>query len=96
MSRRGGISSPKLQCQKLKTVNSQIQAAELLPEEPWDDSMWSTWTKAIKTETGAKGRALFHPLRLALTGRDNGPELKPLMAIMGRDRVLARLKGETA
>ncbi len=71
-------------------------AAELLPQEPWDDGMWSTWTKAIKAETGAKGRTLFHPLRLALTGRENGPELQPLMAIMGRARVLARLKGDTA
>ncbi|MGH1418272.1 MAG: glutamate--tRNA ligase [Hyphomicrobiaceae bacterium] len=72
------------------------KAAELLPQEPWDDAMWSTWTKAIKSETGAKGRALFHPLRLALTGRENGPELKPLMALIGRDRVLSRLQGNKA
>ncbi len=81
---------------KIEDADFTNTAAELLPPEPWDDSMWSTWTKAIKAETDAKGRALFHPLRLALTARDNGPELKPLMAIMGRDRVLARLKGEKA
>ena len=36
------------------------------------------------------------PLRLALTGREKGPEIAPLLAFMGRERVLARLRGETA
>lgn len=43
------------------------KAAELLPAEPWDQSTWGTWTNAVKAATGAKGKALFHPLRLALT-----------------------------
>jgi glutamyl-tRNA synthetase len=72
------------------------KAAELLPPEPWDDSTWSAWTKAVSDATGAKGRALFHPLRLALTGRDSGPEMKKLLPLIGRTRALARLKGETA
>jgi len=41
-------------------------ALDLLPKEPWDASTWSQWTGAVKTLTGRKGRALFHPLRLAL------------------------------
>ena len=45
-------------------------AAGLLPPEPWDQTTWSTFTNAVKAATGAKGRALFHPLRLALTGRE--------------------------
>ena len=49
-----------------------------------------------KKETGKKGRALFHPLRLALTGRENGPELKVLLPMIGRDRAHARLLGQTA
>ena len=69
------------------------KAAELLPPEPWDDSTWSAWTKAVSDATGAKGRALFHPLRLALTGRESGPEMKKLLPLIGRDRVLTRLKG---
>ncbi len=72
------------------------KAAELLPAEPWDETTWSAWTKAVGAATGAKGRALFHPLREALTGRGDGPELKKLLPLIGRTRVLARLKGETA
>lgn len=67
-------------------------AAEELPNEPWSDETWSTWTAAVKARTGAKGRALFHPLRLALTGRDKGPELKDLLPLIGRERALARLR----
>jgi glutamyl-tRNA synthetase len=72
------------------------KAADLLPTEPWDESTWSAWTKAVSDSTGAKGRALFHPLRLALTGRESGPEMKKLLPLVGRDRALARLNGETA
>ena len=42
------------------------KAAGLLPPEPWDEATWGGWTKAVAAETGAKGRGLFHPLRLAL------------------------------
>jgi glutamyl-tRNA synthetase len=72
------------------------EAAELLPPEPWDDQVWPAWTRAISEATGTKGRALFHPLRLALTGRENGPELKKLLPLIGRAKALARLNGETA
>ena len=71
-------------------------AVDLLPEGPLGVDMWQSWTKAIAAETGAKGRGLFMPLRLALTGRERGPEVAPLLAFMGRERVLARLRGETA
>lgn len=67
------------------------QAAALLPQEPWDATTWKAWTDAVKAETGAKGRALFHPLRLALTGKEKGPELAALLPLIGRTRVLARL-----
>jgi glutamyl-tRNA synthetase len=72
------------------------RAAALLPPEPWDEASWGAWTKAVSAQTGAKGKALFHPLRLALTGAEHGPELKKLLPLIGRARVLARLKGETA
>jgi glutamyl-tRNA synthetase len=71
-------------------------AAELLPPEPWDQETWGGWTKAVSAQTGAKGKGLFHPLRLALTGLEHGPELKKLLPLIGRDRSLARLKGQTA
>ena len=71
-------------------------AAVLLPEGPLDASIWKAWTTAIATKTGTNGKALFLPLRLALTGRNSGPELASLLAIMGRDRVFARLNGVSA
>jgi glutamyl-tRNA synthetase len=73
-----------------------VAAAGVLPDAPWSENTWSEWTAAVKAKTGAKGRALFHPLRLALTGREAGPELKTLLPLMGRDRVLARLEGKRA
>ena len=65
-------------------------AAALLPAEPWDAETWKAWTGAVEAATGAKGKALFMPLRLALTGLDHGPELADLLALIGRDRALAR------
>jgi glutamyl-tRNA synthetase len=72
------------------------KAAELLPPEPWDDLTWSAWTGAVAAATGTKGRTLYHPLRLALTGREHGPELRKLLPLIGRAKALARLKGERA
>ena len=54
---------------------SAAGAALLLPEEPWDEGTWGRWTAAVKQVTGHSGRGLFHPLRLALTARGDGPEL---------------------
>jgi len=71
-------------------------AAELLPPEPWDETTWGAWTDAVKQATGRKGRALFLPLRLALTGLEHGPELKALLPFIGRERALSRLRGEVA
>ncbi len=62
-----------------------------LPDAPWDDTTWNVWTTRVKDATGAKGRALFLPLRLALTGLDHGPELARLLPLIGRERALARL-----
>ncbi len=68
-----------------------LAAREALPEEPWDAKTFGAWTARLKEATGRKGKALFHPLRLALTGRDNGPEMAALLPLMGRTKVLARL-----
>jgi glutamyl-tRNA synthetase len=66
-------------------------AASCAPEGPWDQSTWGKWTARLKETTGRKGRALFHPLRLALTGREAGPDLAHLLPLIGRARALARL-----
>ncbi|MCF4098032.1 glutamate--tRNA ligase [Maritalea mediterranea] len=66
-------------------------AAERLPAEPWDENTWSAWTNDLKAETGRKGKQLFMPLRLALTGQSHGPELKTLLPLLGRKACLDRL-----
>ena len=71
-------------------------AADLLPEGEISADIWQPWTKSVAEATGAKGRGLFMPLRLALTGREKGPEIAPLLAFIGRDRIIARLRGESA
>ena len=72
------------------------QAAALLPPEPFDATTWKSWTGAVAAATGLKGRALFMPLRQALTAQDHGPELAALLPLIGRERALKRLDGETA
>ncbi len=67
------------------------EAAACLPEEPFDETSWSRWIGAIQARTGRKGKALFMPLRLALTGRETGPELKAALPLLGRSAVLSRL-----
>ncbi|WP_131834704.1 glutamate--tRNA ligase [Ancylobacter aquaticus] len=70
------------------------QAAALLPEGAWDSDVYARWIAALKPASGRAGRALFHPLRLALTGRESGPEMKTLLPLIGRERASARLRGE--
>jgi glutamyl-tRNA synthetase len=71
-------------------------AADLLPPEPWDGNTWTSWTEAVKARTGRAGKRLFHPLRLALTGLERGPELRDLLPLIGRKRAEARLRGQDA
>jgi glutamyl-tRNA synthetase len=68
------------------------QAADHLPAGPTTGETWGVWTGAVKAATGRKGKALFMPLRKALTGMEHGPEVGPLIVLMGRDKVLARLQ----
>ena len=67
------------------------EAAALLPEGEFDAGTWKAWTTAVKEKTGRKGKGLFMPLRLALTGEAHGPELAGLLPLIGREKVLARL-----
>jgi glutamyl-tRNA synthetase len=71
-------------------------AASFAPEGPWDQSTWGAWTARLKEATGRKGRALFHPLRLALTGQEAGPELALLLPLIGRAKAMARLSAPCA
>jgi glutamyl-tRNA synthetase len=71
-------------------------AAEVLPTGAYDAASWSAFTNAVKEKTGAKGKALFMPLRQALTGLDHGPEMAALFPLIGEERARKRLQGQTA
>ncbi|WP_068316588.1 glutamate--tRNA ligase [Polycladidibacter hongkongensis] len=66
-------------------------AKGLLPEGPFDETSWGTWTKAVKEATGRKGKGLFMPLRKVVTGLDHGPDLKKLLPLIGHQNTLDRL-----
>ena len=67
------------------------QAAAAAEAIDWAGDPWHALTAALKDRTGRKGKALFLPLRQALTGRDHGPDMAALLPLIGRDRTLARL-----
>lgn len=67
------------------------EAQEMLPGEPWSDETWPDWTLAIREKTERRGKALFLPLRRALTGLEYGPDLKFLLPVIGRAETLRRL-----
>ena len=58
------------------------QAMDMLPEGPFDDTTWKTWTGAVKEATGRKGKGLFMPLRKALTGQSHGPDMSASMTLL--------------
>lgn len=86
-----GPLQPKIEDQSFLT-----QALGLLPAAPWDETTWKSWTTAVKEQTGAKGRALFMPLRQAITGMDHGPEMGALLPLIDPEIVKARLQGKVA
>ena len=66
-------------------------AAEAAPAIDWGVDPWHALTSAVKAATGAKGRALFLPLRRALTGRDHGPDMAELLPLIDKGQAVARL-----
>ena len=67
------------------------EAASLLPQDTYDINCWSIWLEKIKEKTARKGKELFMPLRLALTGQEHGPELKFIVNLIEREEILKRL-----
>ncbi|HVU30762.1 MAG TPA: glutamate--tRNA ligase [Sphingomicrobium sp.] len=85
----GEIEPPELGHEERLLVKDAAALAEKLD---WSAEPWRALTQELKNSTGRKGRELFHPLRLALTGRDSGPEMAPLLAAMGQERAVRRLE----
>ncbi len=67
-------------------------ALEELPSEPWDEAVFPRWAEALRVQTGREGDALLLPLRLALTGEEQGPDLESLLPLIGRARAAQRLQ----
>ncbi|MCY7397876.1 MAG: glutamate--tRNA ligase [Sphingomonas bacterium] len=90
----------------LPVLHGDIAPAEVVPDDKpllalaadaaaildWSAEPWRQLIDDLKATSGRKGRALFHPLRRALTGQDSGPEMAALLPIIGRDRAIARLQ----
>ena len=71
-------------------------AAATAAEIDWTNAPWPQLVARLKERTGRSGKALFHPLRAALTGRDSGPEMAVLLPLIGRDEAIARLRTASA
>ena len=85
----GPISPPQFDAETQAFLR---QAAEMLE---WGDDPWSELTSALKQATGRKGKALFLPLRQALTGMNHGPSMAELLPLIGEDEARARLARAT-
>ena len=85
----GEIEPPELAHDERLLVKDAAVIAEKLD---WSADPWRMLTNELKQVSGKKGRELFHPLRVALTGRDSGPEMAPLLSAMGKERAVRRLE----
>jgi len=86
----GPIAAPALEAEDAAFVR---EAGAVLASLDWSDEVWKALTGALKDKTGRKGKALFLPLRLALTAREHGPDMAALLPLIGREAALARLGG---
>src|SRR6478672_6483674 len=86
---RGEVEPPELGHEERLLVKDAVGVAERLD---WSAEPWKTLTTELKESSGKKGRDLFHPLRLALTGRDSGPEMAGIVARMGKERAVRRFE----
>jgi glutamyl-tRNA synthetase len=84
----GPVSAPELTDEDRAFC---AQAADVLTSLEWDEGVWKALTAALKDATGRKGKALFLPLRQALTGMDHGPDMASLLPLIGREAAAERL-----
>ncbi|MFC4293634.1 glutamate--tRNA ligase [Novosphingobium tardum] len=75
-----------------ETAGFLALAANTLSDAEWQDDPWHALTANLKNATGRKGKALFLPLRQALTGRDHGPDMAALLPLIGQTEAAARLR----
>ncbi len=86
---QGDFSAPAPAPEDMSVLKA---ALDVLPPGEFDQPAWKAWTLAISAATNAKGKGLYQPLRLALTGEAHGPEMAPLLGLIGRAGIKARLE----
>jgi glutamyl-tRNA synthetase len=69
-----------------------LLAADALEAGQWGEDPWRMLTGNLKDATGRKGKALFLPLRQALTGREHGPDMAALLPLIGQAAAVERLR----
>ncbi|PZU11833.1 glutamate--tRNA ligase [Sphingomonas sp.] len=89
----GDMPPPALPAEDVAYLAEAVTVARGLD---WNEGVWTALTAALKAATGRKGKALFLPLRQALTGRDHGPDMAALLPLIGKDRAVARLAAASA
>jgi glutamyl-tRNA synthetase len=77
---------------KVENIDLIKIAIEMAPQEEFKNDSWNIWVNHLKMRSGLKGKELFHPLRLAFTGLDKGPDFESLIMLIGREKLLNRLK----
>jgi glutamyl-tRNA synthetase len=87
----GVVEGPIAHVHAAEDVDFLLQARDIAASIDWRENPWAALTAALKEVSGRKGKALFMPLRLALTGREHGPEMAALLPLIGKDRALKRL-----
>jgi glutamyl-tRNA synthetase len=85
----GPIDAPELSAEDRAYVTQAVGVAAVAD---WGGDPWHAITGALKDMTGRKGKALFLPLRLALTGQAHGPDMATLLPLIGGERAIARLQ----
>ena len=107
---RGNLGRIGEAAEWVSVLNGEIEPAEVVPDDKplldeavrvaetidWSDDPWHALTDQLKSSTGRKGRSLFRPLRLAITGRESGPEMAPLVKLIGKSRTVQRLQSSAS
>ncbi|EOD00075.1 glutamate--tRNA ligase [Caldisalinibacter kiritimatiensis] len=90
----------KLEDEKAEEVIKEEQVPELLKAlkeelndiEEIDEEFASSIFKTLKKKTGIKGRQLFMPIRVVLTGQVHGPEMVNIIMVLGKENILKRIE----
>ena len=85
----GPVAAPALSAEDAAFAGDAADAAAAIQ---WDQGAWKALTERLKQSSGRKGKALFLPLRLALTGMDHGPDMSALLPLIGKERAVERLR----